>query len=326
MKRIRARRASRALIAISLIAMVLSPTNAFAKTRVDGGPLTNLDPAGAKIHLALSTFPTSPNGVGLYVLQCLNGVTAGKTKDFCDTDRQLWISTSQGASFAPTADIVLAVTGTVLGTTCGTDKCSIFLTFDHTNAADRGEDQLVPIGFAAGTSAPTKPKDSITATIGGKELSTSIPGSLSYRTPVKVSATSKSGGVISFGSSTPDCTVVNGILTALKATGACDITVSTPESTEYQKTTAHYPFLLSQGAQKIPTNKLTLKKGASLKLESTTNFGEKITYTTSSSKICSVKNSILKALKKGACVLTASAAGQDGLWLATKEKRVIKII
>jgi hypothetical protein len=305
--------------------MVLSPTNAFAKTRVDGGPLSNLDPAGARIHLALSTFPTTPTGVGLYVLQCLNGVTAGKTRDFCDTDRQLWISTSPGASFAPTADIVLAVTGTVQGTTCGTDKCSIFLTFDHTNAADRSEDQLVPISFAAGTSAPTKPKDVITATVGGKELSTSIPGTLSYRTPVKISATSKSGGAITFGSSTPDCTVVNDILTALKATGACDITVSTPESTEYQKTTAHYPFLLSQGSQKIPATKLTMKKGASITLATTTNFGQKITYTTSSSKICTVKNSVLKALKKGACVLTASAAGQEGLWPASKEKRVVKI-
>jgi hypothetical protein len=325
MKKIETRRASRVLIALSLITLVLSPTNAFAKTRVDGGPLTNLDPAGAKIHLALSTFPATPAGVGLYVLQCLNGVSAGKTKDFCDTDHQLWISNTPGASFAPSADIVLTVTGTVAGTACGTDKCSIFVTFDHTNASDRSEDQLIPISFAAGVSTPTKPKDAIVATINGKELSTSIPGTLAYRTPVTITATSKSGGAITFGSSTPDCTVVNGVLTALKATGACDITVSTPDALEYQKTTAHYPFLLTQGVQKIAPFKLKLAKGASLKLPATTNFAEKIVYTTSSSKICNVKGSTLKALKKGACVVTASAAGQDGLWAATKEKRVVKI-
>ncbi|MBC7463816.1 MAG: hypothetical protein H7227_06115, partial [Actinobacteria bacterium] len=182
MKRSRVGQVTRAFVVLSLVAVLLSPTSAFAKTRADGGPLANLDPAGAKIHLALSSFPTAPTGVGLYILQCLNGVSAGNTKDFCDTARQLWISTSPGASFAPTADIVLAVTGNVAGTDCGVNKCSIFLTFDHTNSRDRSEDQLIPISFAAGASTPTKPKDTIAASIDGKELSTSIPGTLAYRT------------------------------------------------------------------------------------------------------------------------------------------------
>ncbi len=326
MKKNRVRRASRVVIVISLATLLLSPTNAFAKTRVEGGPLTNLNPAGANIHLALSTFPTTPAGVGLYILQCLNGVSAGKTKDFCDTSRQLWISTSPGASFTPTSDIILPVTGNVAGTDCGVDKCSIFVTFDHTNAADRSEDQLIPISFASGISAPTKPKDSITASISGKELSTSIPGTLSYRTPVTITATSKSGGVITFGSSTPDCTVINGVITALKGSGACDITVSAPDSLEYQKTTAHYPFLLGLGVQKIPATKIALKKGTSLKLATITNFGEKVSYSTNTPKVCTVKNSTLKALKMGTCSLTAAAAGQDGLWPASSEKRIVKII
>lgn len=325
MRKFTSRRTVRALVALSLIAVVLSPTSAFAKTRIDGGPLTNLDPAGGKIHLAISSFPTAPPGVGLYILQCLNGVTAGKTRDFCDTARQLWISNSRGASFAPTADIVLAVTGNVAGTECGIDKCSIFITFDHTNSADRSEDQLIPISFAAGASIPTKPKDTITASVGGNVLTSSAPLTIAYRTPVAITATAKSGGVITFGSSTPDCTVVNGILTALKGAGSCNITVSTPESTEYQKTTANFPFYLSQGKQIIPALKATLKKGGTLKVATTTLFGEKITYTVANSKICSVKNATIKALKKGSCVIAAQASGRDGLWAETKEKRTIKI-
>lgn len=325
MRKLKTRRTAHALISISLVALLLSPTSAFAKTRVDGGPLTNLDPAGAKINLALSAFPTAPTGVGLYILQCLNSVSAGKTREFCDSARQLWISNSQGASFAPTANIVLTVTGNVAGTECGMDKCSIFVTFDHTNSADRSEDQLIPISFASGTSTPTKPKDTITASVGGKVLTSSAPLTIGYRTPVAITATAKSGGVITFGSSTPDCTVVNGILTALKGAGACNITVSTPESNEYQKTTANFPFYLSQGNQFIPAFKATLKKGSTLKVAAITAFGETITYKVANSKICSVKNATIKALKKGNCVIAAQASGRDGLWAETKVRRTIKI-
>ncbi|MBC7463794.1 MAG: hypothetical protein H7227_06005 [Actinobacteria bacterium] len=211
------------------------------------------------------------------------------------------------------------------GTECGVNKCSIFLTFDHTNSRDRSEDQLIPISFAAGVSTPTKPKDTIAASVDGKELSTSIPGTLAYRTPVTITATAKSSGTITFGSSTPDCTVVDGVITALKGAGACDITVSTADSIEYQKTTAHYPFLLTQGVQIIPIAKSVLKKGATIKLATVTNFGGKINYKSVTAKTCSVKGSTLKGLKKGACVISASAVGQDGLWAETRSRKSIKI-
>lgn len=325
MKRFSKRSITSSLVAMLLAAVVLSPTNAVAKTLVTGGPLTNLDPAGSQIHLLLSAFPASPAGSGLYILQCLNGVSAGNTKDFCDTGRQLWISNSRGASFAPTDPVVLSVTGSVAGTECGLNKCSIFIRFDHTNSGDRSEDQLIPISFGAGVSAPTKPKDSITASIGGKELSTSNPGTVAYRTPVTITATAKSGRVVSFGSSTPDCTVISGVLTALKGTGVCNITATTEDSADFQKTVANYPFQLTQGKQIIPFSTSAIKKGSTVKLSATTNFGEKINYKSATSKTCTVKGATVKALKKGACVISATAAGQTGLWAKTTAKKSIKI-
>ena len=157
----------RVIAPILVVALILSPTSAFAKTQLQGGPLKNLNPVGDKIHMGLASFPT--NG-GLYILQCLNTVTAGKTKDLCNLASQLWISTSPGASFTPTGmDIVLNVSGSIAGVDCGTDKCAIFLTYDHTQPADRGEDQLIPISFSTGASTPTKPKDVITANLADKE-------------------------------------------------------------------------------------------------------------------------------------------------------------
>ncbi len=319
----RTRSLLRILLPLIVGAALLSPTSAFAKTQLQGGPLTNLNPAGDKIHMGLASFPTPG---GLYILQCLNTVVAGKTNELCNAASQLWISTSAGASYTPTGmDIVLAVSGTVAGVECGTDKCSIFLTYDHTQPTNRSEDQLIPISFAAGTSTATKPKDVITASIGGNELSTTVPGKLAYRTPVTIVASGKSGGVVTFASSTPDCTVVNAVVTALKGTSACDITVSTPATLEYQATTAHYPFLLSPGIQTIAISKSSVKVGASLKLPATSNFQAPIIYTTTG-KNCSVKEATLKGLKKGSCLLIASAPAEGALWGATTVRKSIKII
>lgn len=318
-----ARSLVRVMAPVLIGALLLSPTSAFAKTQLQGGPLNNLNPLGDKIHMGLASFPT--NG-GLYILQCLNTVTASKTKDLCNSASQLWISTSPGASFTPTGmDIVLNVSGSIAGVDCGADKCAIFLTYDHTQPADRGEDQLIPISFAAGVSTPTKPKDVIIATIAGKELSTSIPATLAYRTPVTISASAKSASAITFASSTPDCTVVNGVITALKATAACDITVSTAGNLEYQATTAHYPFLLSAGVQKIALTKSSIKVGKTINLPATSNFQAPITYSTNG-KNCSVKGVTLKALKKGSCLLIASAPAEGTLWKATSIKKTIKIL
>ncbi|MCX6430535.1 MAG: hypothetical protein NTX12_06180 [Actinobacteria bacterium] len=272
--------------------------------------------------MGFANFPT--NG-GVYVLECLNTVVAGQTATLCDTANQIWVSNTTGATFKPVgADIVLSVVGAIAGTTCGADKCSIFITRDHEAPTDRSEDQLIAIAFSAGAVTPTKPKDVISATINGKALSTQQPGTLAYRTPVTIIATGTSGGAVTYGSSTPDCTVVAGVITALKGAGQCDITATTPDSLSTQSTTAHYPFYLAPGNQIVTFNKTSLKSGTTLKLPSITNFGEVVTYSTTS-KNCSIKGNVLKANKKGACLVSATAAGSGTLWGPTSQKQTIKI-
>jgi hypothetical protein len=221
-------------------------------------------------------------------------------------------------------DIVLSVVGAVAGTTCGTDKCSIFVTRDHEAPSDRSEDQLIPISFTAGSVTPTKPKDVISASINGKALATAPAGTLAYRTPVTITASGTSGASVTFGSMTPDCTVVNGVLTALKGAGQCDITVSTPDTLGTQATTAHFPFNLVPGKQIISFAKKSLKVGTSVKLSGVTNFGETPSYSTTS-KNCSLKGNVLKGLKKGVCQVVAKAPGSGTLWGATSVKQVFKI-
>lgn len=316
------RRSRRIIFSLALCAALIAPTNAFAATTVQGGPLTNLNPAGATIHMALSNFPAKS---GLYILQCLTTVKAGATKDSCDTTNQLWVSNDVNAPTKPNGDVALKVTGTVAGTVCGTDKCVIFLTYDHTNPTDRSEDQMIPISFSAGVTTPVKPSDAVSATIHGKTLSATQPGALRYRTPVTFDATAKSGSAVTAVSSTPDCRVVGNVITALKGTGFCDIAMSSAGTLEFQATTAHYPFALAMGIQKISITRSPLKVGKTLTLRSISNFGEKVSYINSAPANCSLKGVKLTGLKKGACAITASAPGSLNLWAAIAVKKVIKI-
>jgi len=312
----------RVLVPMAIGALLLAPTSAFAKATLQGGPLNGLNPAGDKIHMGFANFPTTG---GVYVLECLNSVVAGQTGTLCDTANQIWVSNSPGATFKPVgADIVLPVVGAIKGTTCGADKCSIFVTRDHEAPTDRSEDQLIAIAFTAGAVTPIKPKDVISATINGQVLSTQQPGTLAYRTPVTIIASGTSGGAVTYGSSTPDCTVVDGVITALKGAGQCDITAMTPDSLSTQSTTAHYPFYLAPGKQIVTFKKISLNSGATLKLPSITNFGEVVSYSTTS-KNCSIKANVLKANKKGACLVAATAPGSGTLWGATLQKQVFKI-
>jgi hypothetical protein len=114
------------------------------------------------------------------------------------------------------------------------------------------------------------------------------------------------------------------VITALKGAGQCDITAMTPESLSTQATTAHYPFYLAPGKQIVTLKTMSLKSGTILKLPSITNFGELVSYSTTS-KNCSIKANVLKANKKGACLVSATAPGSGTLWGATSQKQVIKI-
>ena len=90
------------VLVLALAVSVLVPTGAnAAQTKFVGGPLTNLEPKGAVINAQLSEVPTR---AGLYMQQCVES-PAGVRPSLCNEAAQLWISTAQGASFAPTAAI-----------------------------------------------------------------------------------------------------------------------------------------------------------------------------------------------------------------------------
>jgi hypothetical protein len=290
-----------------------------AETKFTGAPLTNLDSQGATINIMLLGVPAKG---GLYIQECVEA-PAGTRSALCNTAVQLWISTSRGASFAPTDVIKFAPTGTfVSGTTtvnCTVSKCGIFMRYDHTVPGDLSEDQFIPLTFKAATAANVAlPVDEITATINGVAVSTKAPITLGYRQLSMVSAISKAGAALTFATLDPNCALKGVEVTPLKGSGECAISVTSAGNATASGITAILPIRLTLGVQTIPT--IAVKK--SVALATTTNFGQKVSYTAKGS--CSVKKNVLTTAK-GKCEILAHADGQAGLFEELHKQVVVNI-
>ena len=308
------------VIIAALVASILVPTSAqAAQTTFAGGPLTNLD-SPASIHIALSNFPTAG---GLYVMECVQG-DAGVRPTLCNAAVQLWVSTSTGASFAPTADIVLKPTASfTAGSTavdCTVSKCGIFLRFDHTLPTDLSQDQFIALTFKASTPVATRPNDVISASINGQALSAQVPMKIAYRQLATLAATAQSGATLTYDSLAPACALKAMAITALKGSGFCDIAITSPGSLSLAGYTAHFPLELTLGVQTIPTIKVGANKKAILATK--TNFGEPVTYLGTGS--CTTTKNVLTA-KAGTCTVVAGARGQSGLYSPLNLRVVLKV-
>lgn len=308
-------------VVMALVASLVAPAQAqAAQTSFTGGPLTNLDATAASVHIALGNFPKVS---GLYIQECVQPA-AGVRPTLCNNAVQLWISTSVGASFLPAADIVLKPTATFIsGTTtvdCTVSKCGIFLRYDHTAPADLTEDQFIPLTFKPGAAASTLPIDEVTATINGVALSSRVPMKISYRQLATLAATAKSGATLTYASLAPACALKAMAITALKASGYCDIAVTSPGTSQYAPVIAHFPLELTLGVQTIPTIQVSGTRRTTVPKKS--NFGEVVTYSGTGS--CTIEHNIITA-RKGTCTIVAGARGVEGLY-SPLNLRVVTVI
>lgn len=311
------------VLALAVALLVATPVAANAKTTVMGGPYTNLKATGQVIHLALSGYPTT---TGLYVQQCVQSTDLYRPSQ-CNQAVQLWISTSQGASFAPNADIQFKPTATFTsGSTavdCTKSVCGIFIRLDHNAPTDYSEDQFIPLTFMA-DAAPVLPSDVITATINGKALSAAAPMAVNYRDVFKVEASATSGVALTYASLAPACAINGNEVTVLKGTGYCDIAITSAGNVQYSGLTSHFPLALNPGQQKVSIA-TSAKAGSKINLPLTSNFGEKVSYTVSKGANCSLLGNVVSLKKKGACAIKASAPALTDTYYVLKQTVSIKI-
>lgn len=311
------------VIAVIAASLALPVSAQAAETKFLGGPLTNLESAGATINVMLSNVP---NTGGLYLMQCVKGVGEARPT-ICNKAAELWISTMRGASFLPTDTIKFKPTGTFMaGSTtidCTVEQCGIFIRFDHTLATNLSEDQFIPLTFKAATSAAVVlPMDEITATINGVVVSTKAPITLSYRQFATVAATSKAGATLTFATLAPACALTGNEITPLTGVGECAISVTSAGNEKAAPAMAVLPIRLTLGTQTVGdfTAPKSAKVGKSLSMPTLSNFGEKVTYQTSGA--CTVKKAKV-TFKKGKCTVTASAPAKANSYTALSAKYVI---
>ena len=317
----------RIVLAIFIVAgLVVAPTTANAQAKVVGGPLTELS-AAPTINLSITGFPTK---AGLYFLQC-TAPTGPTRPTACNDAAQLWISTERGANFAPTANIVFKPAASYKTRTgeeidCRKVSCGIYIRYDHNNGTDFSEDNFIALTFKSGDNTPTLVSDEITASIGGVTLSQSKPITMAYRAPGLLLASAKSGAALTYKSYAPACTLVDGVVTALKGTGACDISVTSPGNATYGPIEVHFPIYLKPGNDGIlhkayPT---TMKIYKSVALKSDSLFGEKLKFKTSS-KACRILSNKVVALKKGECLISITGPSVANLFAGVKDTHTITI-
>lgn len=311
-------------IAIAISSFAFTPQAQAETFAWSSAPLTNLDPAGAKINGGFTKFPT---GKGMYIQQCIAPVGTARPA-ICSDAAPVWVSATGGAlATSPTGGIAITVFGTISGkgqsVDCTKEECGLFFRLDHTASSDTSEDKFFPISFKAGAAAaaPVLPADEITVTLNGKTLVRNVPSNLAYRAVAKISASAKSGAVVNLTSLTPDCTYVNGTFTALKGAGQCALGFTTAGSATVAAASGNFPFILVPGVQKLSTKSLTIPKGKTKALVSESNFGETISYK-SNSKNCRVELNLVEV--KGPCTLTATAPAKAGMWQALSQKIKVK--
>jgi len=315
------------LISVLALAIpVFSAPTASAETFVfQSGPLTNLDPAGATINGGFTKFTDKG---GMYMQQCIAPV-AGARPATCSDELQLWISTKgEVGSVSATGQIVFKVASTITGrgvsVDCTKTSCGLFFRLDRSATADTSEDLFLPITFRAGAAAPVLPTDLVTVTLNGQQLTRNVPMNLAYRQKAKIVATSQSGLQVTLTSLTPECSYADGVLTALKGAGQCALAHRTAGNDKVAASSANYPFILEPGTQKVERATKKLKRGKPKAMPAETNFGEVITYK-SSSKNCRVELNLIEAQKRGICTIVATAPAKEGMWRALKQELKIRV-
>ena len=308
---------------LALTIAMATPAIASAKTTVQGGPLTNIA-AGQTVHIALANTPTA---FGLYIQECQQSADTNRPT-LCNAAAQLWVSTATGASFAPSADIQFKPTATFTSGSTAVDctkvTCGIFVRADHTASTDLSEDQFIPITFAASAAASTLPNDVISATVNGNALDSHSPFAVKYRDVFTVNATAQSGATVTYASIAPACAISGNQVTVLKGSGFCDIAITSPGNDKFATVTSHFPLALALGNQKLAKIK-ALKVNGKVELPAKTNFGEMISYSVNTPKVCIYSSGFLMAMKKGVCTVTAKAPGMADSYKALNQKLTIPV-
>ncbi|RLT29120.1 MAG: hypothetical protein DWI54_08040 [Chloroflexi bacterium] len=273
------------------------------------------DLSGGRFSGALFWIDNISQGASQTVLMDLSDVTGknffvggGTSAPFSIAGQATASSGLTNITYASTTPLVCTVSGTTV-TITGHGTCTL-------SAAQPGgtdgsgtlwaASSAVTSSFVVTNTAPT-PQTITFGALSDKSQSAA---------PFSVSATTSSGGTVTYTSSTTAvCTVTSAGVVTLKTSGTCTITANAAQQTIggtlYAAATPVSQSFTVNAAQTItfnPTDKLYTSPNYNL--TATTSSGLPLTYTSSTPSICTVTSSgTVDLLDVGTCTITASQAG-----------------
>ena len=132
-------------------------------------------------------------------------------------------------------------------------------------------------------------------------------------TPLTLSASASSGLPVSFSSSTINVCTVSGSTASFIATGNCTITASQAGNSSYAPATSvSQTFQVVSSSQTITFNAIPNQtSGTSLALTASASSGLPVSFTSSTTGVCTVSGSAAFFIAKGSCTIIASQSGNS---------------
>jgi hypothetical protein len=161
---------------------------------------------------------------------------------------------------------------------------------------------------------------------GTQTITFNQPSDLTLGNNVDLTATASSGLAVSYTSSTTDvCTVAGNTVTSQSA-GTCTITASQAGDTNFLAAADVARSFAIKGTQTITFNQPSdLTLGNNVDLTATASSGLAVSYTSSTTDVCTVAGNTVTSQSAGACTITASQAGDTNFLAAADVARSFAI-
>ena len=130
--------------------------------------------------------------------------------------------------------------------------------------------------------------------------------------PFAIGATASSGLAVTFASTTPPICTVSGTTVTIVAVGTCSITASQSGNANYAAATpVTHSFTVGTTAQTITFGPLSNQVfgAAPFQLSATASSGLPVSFSSTTSGVCTVSGSTVTILAAGTCSITATQAG-----------------
>ena len=159
-----------------------------------------------------------------------------------------------------------------------------------------------------------------TGAIAAQTITFTNPGTQTYSVnPVALTASATSGLAVSFTSTTPTICTVAGSAATMVLAGTCTIQASQAGNADYSAaTTVTQSFTINHATQTITFNAIAGQYvGTALPLTATASSGLAVSYTSTTTTVCTVAGSTATMVAAGNCTIQAAQAGNGAYSAAT---------